>query len=75
MTAEGVPSVALVGAQPQPITLALRLQVETAVLSVHLLPCPVLQLYHHLVVTLFPQVVDIVEPKPVFTIYVSKASL
>lgn len=75
MAAEGVPGVALVGAEPQPITPALWLQVEAAVLGVHLLPRPILHLYHQLIVALLPQVVNIFQPKPVFTIYVSKAFL
>lgn len=48
---------------------------EAAVLCVHLLPCPVLQLDHQFIVPLFPQVVDIVQSKPVLTVYVSKAPL
>lgn len=48
---------------------------EAAVLGIHLLPCPVLQLDHQFIVPLFPQVVDIVQSKPVLTVYVSKAPL
>lgn len=54
VAAEGIPSVALVGAQPQAISLALRLQVEAAVLSVNLLVHPVLHLHEQLVVSLPP---------------------
>lgn len=75
VTAEGVAGVALVGAEPQSITLTLWLQVEAAVLGVHFLSCPVLQLYHQFIVALFPQIVDVFQSKPVFAIYVSKASL
>lgn len=52
VAAEGVPGVALVGSQPQPIALTLWLQVEAAVLSVDLFAHPVLQLHQQLVVPL-----------------------
>lgn len=75
MTAQGVPGVALVGAEPQAVTFALRLEVEAAVLSVDLLAHPVLQLHQQLVVALPSQFVDAFQTKPVFPIYVAKASL
>lgn len=75
MAAEGVAGVALVGAQPQPVALALRLDAEAAVLGVHLLPRPVLQLHHQLVVALFAQVVNVVQSQPVFAVDISEAPL
>lgn len=75
VAAEGVASVALVGAEPQPVALPLRLDVEAAVLGVHLLPGPVLQLDHQLVVALLPQVVDVFQPDPVLAVDVSKPFL
>lgn len=48
---------------------------EAAILCVHLLPRPVLQLDHQFIVPLFPQVVDIVQSKPVLAVDVSKAPL
>ena len=75
VAAEGVSGVALVGAQPQPVALGLGLQVEAAVLGVHLLARPVLQLHQQLVVALFPQVVDVVQTQPVLAIYVPEAFL
>lgn len=75
VTAEGVAGVALIGAEPQPVTFSLGLDVEAAVLRIHLLPGPVLQLYHQLIVALFPQVVDIFQANPVFTVDVPKAFL
>lgn len=75
MAAEGVPGVALVGAQPQAVTLALRLQMEAAVLSVDLLAHPVLQLHQQLIVPLPPKFVDAFQTEPVLPIYVAKATL
>lgn len=45
VAAQRIPSIALVGAQPQAVAFALWLQVEAAVLSVNLLAHPVLQLH------------------------------
>lgn len=75
VAAEGVPSVALVGTEPQPVAVAFGLQAEAAVFCVHLLPRPVLQLDHQLVVALFSQAVDVIQSEPVFAIYVPKPSL
>lgn len=75
MAAEGVPGVALVGAQPQTVVLALWLQVEAAVLGVDLFAHPVLQLHQQLVVPLPPQIVDAFQTKPVLPVYVAKAAL
>lgn len=75
MAAEGVPGVALVTAKPEPVALALGLQVEAAVLGVDLLPGPVLQLHHQLVVPLSPQVVDVLQAQPVLSVNVPKAPL
>lgn len=75
MTGKGVPGVALVCAQPQAVALALRLQMEAAVLSIDLLAHPVLQLHQQLVVSLPPQLIDAFQTKPVFPIDVAKAAL
>lgn len=75
MAAERVPGVALVGPQSQAEALALRLQMEAAVLSVDLLAHPVLHLYHELVVLLPPQLIDALQAEPVFPINVAKATL
>lgn len=75
MAAEGVPRVALVGAQPQAVALALGLQVEAVVLRVHLLVHPVLHLHQELVVSLPPQLVDSLQAEPVLPVYVAKAAL
>ena len=72
---EGVPGVALIGAQPQAVALALRLQAEAAVLGVHLLARPVLQLHQQLVVSLPPQLVDPLQPQPVLPVDVPEATL
>lgn len=75
VAAERVPGIALVDPQTQPEALALRLQVEAAVLSVDLLVHPVLQLHQQLVVPLPPQLVDALQAEPVLPVHVAKATL
>lgn len=75
VAAERVPGVALVGPQSEAEALALRLQMEAAVLSVDFLVHPVLQLHQQLIVPLPPQLVDALQAEPVFPIHVAKAAL
>ena len=75
VTGQRVSSIALVSAQTQAVRLALRLQVEAAVLRVDLLLHPVLHLHQQPVVSLLAQVVDVLQAQPVLAVYVAKAFL
>lgn len=75
MPDHGVSSVALVGAQAQAVEFALGLQAEAAVLCVHLLVAPVLQLNQESVIILIGEHVDVFQSQPVLSINVPKSFL
>lgn len=75
MAAHRVTSIALVGAQAQPVELTLWLQMKAAILSVDLLPHPVLQLHKQTIVPLLAQAVDVFQAQPVLIVYVAKPFL
>lgn len=75
MPGERVAGRAAVLAQPQPVPVALRLQVEAVVLGEHQPALPVLQTHPQLVLGLLGQPVQVLVAQPVLSVQVAEALL